>query len=144
MKTETELIERRAALLAQLFLEDLQPKFVAKAPQYFGLDFIVGFDNSRGGVNLVAIEVKSTERMHTRFQLSRKTLDLLGNSNVPGMFLVIDVKSNTVLYYLAPPGRANAELITVTVPLIEVDEKQRVYLRKLFSSDEGAPQQDVR
>lgn len=140
MTTETNLLVRRATLLAQLFLEDLRPKFVAEAPPDFDLDFIVGFNNNRGGVNLVAVKVKSTERMQTRFQLKRKTLDLLGNSNVPGIFLMIDVKSNSVLYYLAQPGLAKAELLTITVPLTEVDEKQRVYLRKLFLSDAGAPQ----
>lgn len=140
MKTEAELLGRRAELLAQLFLEDLSPRFVAKAPSDFGFDFVVGFNNTRGGINIVAVEVKAGEHIRTRLQMNRKAYHLLANSNVPGMVLAIDVKSNSVLYQLAHPEQLSASQSTISLSFIEADDKQRTYLRRLFSSDEGAPE----
>lgn len=134
-----ELIDRRSELLAELFLQDLGPKFVARPSTDFGFDFFVGFSNSHGGVNLVTVEVKSRQTTEPTQQLRASTYNLLANSNVPGLVLVIDVKSNRVLYHLVPPARGVLRKQNVTVPLIEVDDAQREYLKRLFSSDEGAP-----
>jgi hypothetical protein len=128
-----ELIGRRSELIAELFLQDLGPKFVAKTPDDFGFDFIVGFTNRRGGVNVIAVEVKTRQTTLPRQQMKAASYGLLANSNVPGLLLVIDVKSNTVLYHLADPGRA-ASSVNVSVPLIEVDEAQRSKLKLLFAS----------
>lgn len=133
-----ELIGRRSELLAELFLQDLGPKFVARPSTDFGFDFFVGFQNSRGGVNLVTVEVKSKQTTEPTQQLKASTYNLLANSNVPGLVLVIDVKSNKVLYHLVPPAGV-VKRQSVTVPLIEVDDAQREYLKRLFSSEEGAP-----
>ncbi|MFG6464025.1 hypothetical protein ACG04Q_20805 [Roseateles sp. DXS20W] len=139
MKTDAELVSRRAELLAQLFLEDLGPKFLSKAPADFGFDFVVGFSNSRGGVNLIAVEVKAGERIQKRIQMKRSAYQLLGHSNVPGLVLVIDVKSNTVLYNLVHPVRPSTAGLMVSLQLVEANDERRDYLRRLFSSDEGAP-----
>ncbi|MBU6441907.1 MAG: hypothetical protein KGS28_16930 [Betaproteobacteria bacterium] len=138
-----ELMGRRSELMAELFLQDLGPRFVAKAPDNLGFDFIVGFTNRRGGVNVVAVEVKTRQTTLARQQMKAKSYDLLANSNVPGLLLVIDVKSNTVLYHLARPGRTASSALNIYLPLIEVDEAQRSELTRLFSSDEGAPCQAV-
>jgi hypothetical protein len=134
-----EIMGRRSELMAELFLQDLGPRFVAKAPDEFGFDFIVGFTNSRGGVNVIAVEVKTRQTPLARQQMKAKSYDLLANSNVPGLLLVIDVKNNTVLYHLAEPGRTASSTLSVSLPLIEVDEVQRSKLKRLFASDEGAP-----
>jgi hypothetical protein len=134
-----ELMGRRSELMAELFLQDLGPRFVAKAPNDFGFDFIVGFTNRRGGVNVIAVEVKTKQTTLPRQQMKAKSYDLLANSNVPGLLLVIDVKSNTVLYHLAVPRRTASSSIIISLPLIEVDETQRSKLKILFASDESAP-----
>lgn len=134
-----ELMGRRSELMAELFLQDLGPRFVAKAPNDFGFDFIVGFTNRRGGVNVIAVEVKTKQTSLPRLQMNAKSYDLLANSNVPGLLLVIDVKSNTVLYHFAVPRSTALPSLNVSLPLIEVDEMQRSKLKSLFASDEGAP-----
>jgi hypothetical protein len=132
-----ELMGRRSELIAELFLQDLGPKFLAKAPDDFGFDFIVGFTNRRGGINVIAVEVKTRQATLPRQQMKATSYGLLANSNVPGLLLVIDVKSNTVLYHLADPGHA-ASSVNVSVPLIEADEAQRSKLKLLFASYGGA------
>jgi len=56
------IIGRRGELIAELFLQDLNPSFVAKPTTDFGYDFFVGFPNSDGGINNYAVQVKATER----------------------------------------------------------------------------------
>ena len=58
------MIARRAELLAELFLQELQPLFVAQSTGESGYDFFVGFRNPKGGVNNILVEVKSTEPSH--------------------------------------------------------------------------------
>ncbi len=134
-----ELMGRRSELLAELFLQDLNPRFVAKAPDDFGFDFIVGFSNRHGGVNVIAVEVKTRQTTMLRQQLRAGSYDLLANSNVPGLLLVIDVKNNTVLYHLIEPGRGRSSKSNVSVTLVEVDDAERSKLKMLFASNEGAP-----
>ncbi len=62
-KSRSLYVERRGELLAELFLQDLNPEFVARATGDVGYDFLVGFRNSRGGVNNISGVVKTTERL---------------------------------------------------------------------------------
>ena len=50
-QTNKQVISRRGELLAELFLQDLHPSFVAKPTADFGYDFFVGFPNTHGGIN---------------------------------------------------------------------------------------------
>ena len=92
----------------------------------FGIDFFVGFRNAKGGVNVVTVEVKATERLAgQRFQLKRAHFALLANSNVPGLILVIDVKRSRYYYSLANATDAAGEGEFVSFPLTEWDEVGR-------------------
>jgi len=132
---QRQFIGRRGELLAELFLQDLRPRFVARADTLdVGVDFFVGFSNTRGGVNLVAVEVKATEQLSkARIGLARKHYTLLANSNVPGLILVVDVKQSK--YYFAFADNANMldSRETIWVQLLEADEDGRSALLKQLS-----------
>jgi hypothetical protein len=119
-----EFVGRRGELLAELFLQDLHPLFVAQATgRDLGVDFFVGFSNGRGGVNLVAVEVKATEQLsRPRFVLPRRQYEVLANSNVPGLIVVADVKKNRCYYAIATPVTIADDRQTVSFPLTEADE----------------------
>ena len=118
---------RRGELLAELFLQDLQPLFVAQpSGRDFGIDFFVGFTNARGGVNIVTVEVKATEELASpRFRLKKNQFALLANSNVPGLILVVDVKRRRYYFCIADAADAEAGAEFVSFPLTEVDDASR-------------------
>jgi hypothetical protein len=123
-----ELIARRAELLAELFLQDLEPEFVARPTEDFGYDFFAGFRNPRGGVNIVAIEVKSIERPTSGFiKIKRTAYTRWVNSNIPVLVLVVNVKEND--YHVAWPDpevlKQDQESNVVKVPLTKIDDKSR-------------------
>lgn len=131
-----ELIGRRGELMAELFLQELNPFFLARNTSAgFGVDFFIGFQNQKGGLNLVAIEVKATERpVKGRYQLSRHTYDLLANSNIPGLLLVVDVKENRLFYREIGPIEVDAEQRLITVEVTEANETNRQSLTERLSS----------
>ena len=131
------LIARRGELMAELFLQDLNPEFVAQQTGDFGYDFLVGFKNPRGGINTLGVMVKATERpVPSRFSLHRCSYDHLMNSNIPGVLLVVDVKQNRLFHWWGRPidsteRRGN---VLVTVPVTEIDDKAKDELRKRLTS----------
>ncbi|WP_437905052.1 DUF4365 domain-containing protein [Sorangium sp. So ce327] len=131
------LVARRGELMAELFLQGLDPLFVGRNSVDLGFDFIVGFRNPRGGLNLVAVEAKATGRpVKSKFQISRHLHDILSKSNVPGLLLVVDVKTNR--YYCAElTSRKEDEYKgkdTISVPVVELNEESRIALAKRLSS----------
>jgi hypothetical protein len=87
--------------MAELFLEDLELAFVARTPvaSDFGYDFFVGSPNSKGGINLTAVEVKATERVVSSYYvIDSRLFARLAYSNIPGLLLVADVKQNRLFY----------------------------------------------
>lgn len=121
-------VKRRAELLAELFLEELEPDFVAQAEESgFLFDFLIGFPNPEGGVNTFAVELQSTERPPDgSFELEAHVYAKLAHSNIPVLLLLIDVKANVI--YFAWPGdhedlpRRNG---SVKVPVTQVDPETR-------------------
>ncbi len=47
--SQAYMFGRRGELITELFLQDLNPSFVAKPSSDFGYDFYVGFQNANGG-----------------------------------------------------------------------------------------------
>jgi hypothetical protein len=132
-----EFLYRRGELMAELFLQDLKPFYVARNTSAdFGIDFFIGFSNSRGGVNLIGVEVKATEHLQSmRYQISSRTYDLLAKSNIPGILLVVDVKNNRYFYHLPSQSSSDAKRKTVTVELVEVNEETREFLRTKLTKE---------
>ena len=58
----TNLVARRGELMAELFLQELEPAFVAQPVTDFAYDFFIGFSKPDGGINTYAVEVKATEQ----------------------------------------------------------------------------------
>lgn len=125
-----QLIGRRGELMAELFLQELKPLFVARTDSLdWGVDFFVGFQNSRGGVNVAAVEVKATEGpVGPSYPLRQRTFHLLSNSNIPGFLLVIDVKLNRHYYAELHSNEQSHGRTTVSVQLTEVTELTRTAL----------------
>src|SRR5690349_13427533 len=97
---QADFVERRAELMAELFLQDLHPQFLSRPTAGdLGYDLLVGFANPQGGTNTFAVEVKSTEREPPgKFPLSRREFNRLAHSNLPGLLIVADVKQNQLYY----------------------------------------------
>jgi hypothetical protein len=127
-----ELLGRRGELMAELFLEGLQPLSVARPPHDFGYDLLVVFKNSKGGINTFGVEVKATERpVPSRFVIDRRTYDRLAHSTIPGILLVADVKRNKLFFALPPRVDARwSEPSSVPILLTQIDGKTRAELHK--------------
>ncbi len=122
-KVDPQVIGRRGELLAELFLQNLKPAFVAQATRAFEYDFLAGFSNTRGGINNIPVEVKATERpLHGHFVISKKQFDRYTHSNIPVLLLVIDVKENK--YYYAWLGQD-------TFPIDVVKDNVRIRITEI-------------
>lgn len=136
MSAKADTLGRRGELLAELFLQDLGAEFVARPTADLGYDFFVGFNNPDGGVNLVAVEVKSTDRpVLPRFPVQKQLFRRLAHSNIPVLLLVANVKENTLFYALprsSEPG-VDTNANTVSVPVTPVDEATKIELRHFLT-----------
>jgi Domain of unknown function (DUF4365) len=116
---------RRGELMAELFLQELEPNFVARSTiSDFVFDFLIGFPNAQGGINTFAVEVKATEKpIAGKYVVRSKVYDVLAHSNVPVLLLVVDVKNN-VFYYAWPSDHPEVSRLrdSVRVPVIRVDD----------------------
>ena len=123
-----EMVGRRGELLGELFLQELQPEFVARAPSDFGYGFLIGFRNSKGGINNVAVEVKATEKVvGLEYPLQRREYERWAHSNIPILLLVIDVKENRYYYSMLSPeaDRVSGDSGTIKIDLTEVTESSK-------------------
>jgi len=130
------IIGRRGELIAELFLQDLNPSFVAKPTTDFGYEFFVGFPNSDGGINNYAVEVKATERpVPSSVPISTAIYERLTHSNIPALLLVIDVKQNRLFYsWLKSESTGGSRKVnTIMVPVKEIDDVAKEELRKLLA-----------
>lgn len=137
-----QVVARRGELLAEFFLEDFAPALLARPSADLGFDYLMGLPNPEGGMNLVAAQVKATERpVPSRMPIRREMYDRMAHSNVPVLLLVVDVKRN-LLYYAMPDSTAHAGHAgagRVVVQLTEIDESVKQELRdRLCGVPEGA------
>jgi hypothetical protein len=138
MSIDNTTLYRRGELLAEFFLQELNPVFLMGA-QYdnfrgFDVDFLAGFKNTRGGINIVAVEVKSTDKdVRRNFVVPERVYDFLVNSNVIGMLLVVNVKSNKVYYHFAS-GEASRLQSNVRVSVDEANAESKENILKALRS----------
>lgn len=126
------LLGQRAELMAELFLEGLEPISVARPPHDFGYDLLVVFKNSKGGINTFGVEVKATERIvPSRFVIDRRTYGRLAHSTIPGLLLVADVKQNELFFaWPAQVDILRSESSSVSIPLTQINSKTTAELHK--------------
>lgn len=131
-QTKAQQTWRRGELIAELFLQELEPEFVAQSTaDDFAFDFLVGFGNKKGGVNTYAVEVKATETLiKDTFRVPRHLFNRLAHSNIPLILLVVDVKQNK-LFYAWPSKDTNIRpgAGTIAIPVTPVNEETRKQLR---------------
>jgi len=89
-------VAQRAELLAQLFLQELGASVwtAVGGQRKDPLNAIASFVTDDQKSRIVAIEVKATEQpvgREFRFQANLKSIRALQHSNVPVLFLVVDV-----------------------------------------------------
>jgi uncharacterized protein DUF4365 len=131
--SHADLIGRRSELMAELFLQELKPKFLARPTDDFGFDFLVSFTNPKGGMNTFGVEVKGTDRdVSSSFAIDKGLYRRLVSSNVPGFLLVANVKQNKLFYSLlkADHSSVRGDAGRVLVPITEIDQHSRKELRK--------------
>jgi hypothetical protein len=122
-------VARRAELLAQLFLEDMQPvTLLETTPDNCDFDFLLGLETPGHGVRHFAVEVKAVEnltRPEVTVSMPAKAISHWRGSNLPLVFLIVDAKQNR--YYFAS-GNAltkisrnigNGNRVRVVLPLDE-------------------------
>jgi hypothetical protein len=140
-RTKAEMLGRRGDLLAELFLQELGAEFVARPTADLGYDFFVGFNNSDGGVNIAAVEVKATDRaVNGHYPVEKRLFRRLANSNIPVLLLVVNVKENRLFYALPgsyPPGE-DADANRISLPLTPIDEATKLELRDLLANPQAA------
>ena len=131
-RSHAENIGRRGELMAELFMEDLGPTFVARTTVDFGYDLFVGFMNSKGGVNITGVQVKATERIVTSYYvIDSRLFARLAYSNIPGLLLVADVKQNR-LFYAWPTHVDTSDRLadSIRILITEINDNTRVGLLK--------------
>lgn len=148
MSTQTQshaqLVARRAELLAELFLQELSPSFLASSNiGNVPYDFFVGFPSASGGVNAYVVEVKSTDHpvgTHYSLRTNNRVIEYLTSSNIPAILLVVDVKNNRLYYAWGhsipkpkePP--AGHGTMTIQVPVVAINDSTREELRRKLAS----------
>jgi hypothetical protein len=141
-----EQVGRRGELLAELFLQELEPEFLAKAPsENFAFDFLIGFLNEDGGFNSFAVEVKATETpVSGEYSVKRNLFRKMANSNIPVLLLVIDVKRNE-LFFAWPEEETVTQVgnDSVAITLKKIDEQSQTDLRIRMTGEEGVIEEKV-
>ncbi len=140
-KNKAHIIERRGQLITELFLQDMNPSFVARPTSDFGYDFLIGFPNTGGGINNCAVRVEATERpVPSQFPIDAKTYSLLAHSNIPALLIVADVKRNRLFHaWLTPEiagGGPGAHRVGIPVTELNDPEELRRQLEKCRKTDE--------
>jgi hypothetical protein len=135
------IVSRRGELMAELFLQELQPVFVAQPVTDIGYDFFIGFTNSEGGLNTYAVEVKATQHpVNEKYRMPGDQFRRLVSSNLPVLLLVAEVKQNH-LYYAWPHEHKNlirSGASVVTIPVTEINLEFSAKLRaELVMSRQG-------
>jgi hypothetical protein len=138
-RSSEHIVGRRAELMAELFLQDLNPLFISRSrtDSDIGFDFFVGFRNANGGTNTIGVVVKGTAReVLSVYVIDALSFKRLLHSNVPGLLLVVEVKDNKLFYawHGQFDAKFNSEAKTVGVPLTQVNVTSTRELRKKLTA----------
>ncbi len=149
-KEEAWYVGRRAELLAELFLQELGPDYLAQASGPGNpFDFLATFVAPHGTSRSIGVEVKATQReIGSHFRLSSPESAIRGwqNSNIPVLLVVVDVKRSKVFFNWAQaigesasPAGASRKTAGFAIPLREAtDEEKERLKRELLGERVGA------
>lgn len=106
-----DYVERRADILAEMFLRDLNPKFLAQASfQGAVWDYMVAFQTTGGKLIHVAVQVRATEQPFSAkftFAALPQQVNQFLKSNLPVLILIVDVKTKSYAWNWA----SNAKIV---------------------------------
>jgi uncharacterized ParB-like nuclease family protein len=142
-------VGERAELLARLFLQDLGAAIwtTVQDEKKCPFDAIATFFTDDEKSRITAIEVKATEQPvgeAFHFQALLKSIRALQHSNVPVLFLVVDVKHNQVYYGWARDVRYDLvngngrQTVRCTLPVVAAPERRKELLNAIFSQPDVA------
>jgi Holliday junction resolvase-like predicted endonuclease len=148
-RTKAWYVGERAELLARLFLQDLGAAVWATVQDEKNgpFDAIATFFTDDEKTRITAIEVKATEQPvgeEFHFQASLKSIRALQHSNVPVLFLVVDVKHNQVYYGWARDVRYDlvkgkgSQTVRCTLPVVAAPERRNELLNAILSQPDVA------
>ena len=152
MEQAKDFKPQRAELLAQLFLQDLGAGVWTARGDMGPFDSIAVFQTDEKKLRMIAVEVKSTEQpvgQEFRFKASPGTIRSLHHSNVPVLFLVVDVKRNEVFFGWASDIRfAEASLrtraaATCILPVTSAAEGKNQLLDTILSQPDSSEKSAV-
>jgi hypothetical protein len=147
-KRKTWYVGDRAELLAQIFLEDLNPISVSRdvawpmprgSEQINLFDYTVTFAAPNGTLRLIAVEVKATERpIKDNHAFKADVIRKLASINVPVLILVVNVKNNAIYYAWARTAAEvlpeDADTTTIHVPVKRADEHKEELLQEILGT----------
>ena len=138
LENSRSVVGRRGELLAELFLQELNPVFISRpTTKDLGYDLLVGFPNEKDGINTFAVEVKSMEKPPgSSVTIPRSIFHRIAHSNVPGLLLVADVKRNRLFYAWLRPGDSKSAGTGVSIPVTEISETSRRILKRQLENAE--------
>lgn len=145
-KKEAWYVGRRAELLAELFLQELGPHYLAQASGPGSpFDFLATFVAPDGTSKSIGIEVKATQReFGSQFPLLSPENVIRGwrNSNIPVLLLVVDVKRSRFFFNwareireAAPSARAGRGPRGFVIPLREATDEEKECLKSELLGD---------
>jgi hypothetical protein len=121
--------------MAELFLQELEPEGIVRPRHDLGLDFLVTFRNSKGGINSFGVEVKSTgQDVQLSFGIERKTYDRLANSNIRILLIIANVKQNKLYFAWINNRRHHSGAATVMIPLTPINGRTKTELRRKLTA----------
>jgi hypothetical protein len=142
LHTHSGFIGRRGELMAELFLQELEPETIIRPRSDLGLDFLVTFRNSRSGINSFGVEVKSTTQIvQLSFGIDRKIYDRLAYSNMQILLLIANVKQNKLYFAWIDESRRHSGAATVMIPLTPITDRTKIELRRKLTASDGFEQQ---
>jgi hypothetical protein len=145
----SNVVQRRAELLANLFLEDLGASVWAMSgPENVGpFDRFVAFLTNGPKLRVAGIKVRATQLpvgKEYRFRAGLETIRALQHSNVPVLFLVVDVKRNEIFCGWAKDVRYESasakgkQVASCTLPVFPAAEGKEELLSTIYSQPEFA------
>jgi hypothetical protein len=131
----SELLSRRAELMVELFLQELNPAFIAQPSRDIGFDYLVSFPSRRGSSNTFGVAVKATTKHDAPvFAVSKRMYNQLAHSNSSAFLLVADVKQNKLYFGFPPKIDTRKTGSTIDVPLTQINSQTRKDLYKRLTA----------
>jgi len=123
--------------MAELFLQELKPETIIRPKPDLGVDFLVTFRNTKGGINSFGVEVKSTQQdVQLSFGIDRKIYDRLAYSNTLILLLIANVKQNKLYFAWIDKSRRHSQTATVMIRLTPINDMTKTELRRKMTASE--------